>query len=145
MRVVGSMNAGKKDRFLVMRFFPQFLIAAIPAFFRYPKMILARFGKIFFERGIPLDLPKEVSILRSIGVSTFERGNGVAPALLDTLEQMALRKGAVYVYLTTDQNNNARAQNFYRRQGYVVVKCFQQDGCRVMLLMRKLLREVEIE
>lgn len=139
---VGALSSGQKDRWLALRFLPQFLLAALPAIFRRPRMIVTRLASRFFETGSSLDLPKDAALLRSIGVLSSERGGGAAGGLLEAFEQIALRQGATHVYLTTDQDNNERAQKFYKRSGYSLAECFQQDGQRSMWLMSKLLRGV---
>jgi GNAT superfamily N-acetyltransferase len=139
---VGALSNGQKDRWLALRFMPHFLWAALPAIFLCPRKIVTRLSSRFFETGSSFDVPNDASVLRSIGVLTSERGGGAASGLLGAFEQMALRQGAAHVYLTTDQDNNERAQNFYKRQGYSFVECFQQDGQRPMWLMSKLLKGV---
>lgn len=139
---VGAMRSGQKDRWLALRFMPHFLWAALPASFRCPRKIATRLLSRFFETGTSFDLPNDAAVLRSIGVLTSERGGGAASGLLRVFEQMAVRKGAAHVYLTTDQEHNERAQNFYKRHGYVFAECFYQDRQRPMWLMSKLLRGV---
>lgn len=139
---VGALSKGQKDRWLALRFMPQFLWAALPAIFRRPQMIVTRLAARFFETGSSFNVPKDAAVLRSIGVLPSERGSGAAGGLLGAFEQMALRQGAAHVYLTTDQDSNERAQNFYKRHGYRVAERFQQDGQRPMWLMSKLLRGV---
>jgi GNAT superfamily N-acetyltransferase len=142
---VGALSSGQKDRWLALRFMPQFLWAALPEIFRRPRTIVTRLGARFFETGASFVVPNNAALLRSIGVLTSERGGGAAGGLLGAFEQMALREGATHVYLTTDQDNNERAQKFYKRHGYSVAECFQQDGQRPMLLMSKLLMGVVYE
>ena len=137
---VGALSSGKKDRWLALRFLPQFLVAALPAILRRPRMIVGRLAARFFETGSSFYVPNDIAVLRSIGVLTSERGVGAAAALLDAFEQMALRHSANHVYLTTDQDNNERAQNFYKRHGYGVAERFLQDGQRWMWLMTKNLK-----
>ncbi len=139
---VGALSHGQKDRWLALRYMPQFLWAALPAIFRRPRTIVTRLAARFFETGASFDVPNNSALLRSIGVLTSERGGGAAGGLLGAFEQVALRQGAMHVYLTTDQDNNVRAQKFYKRHGYSVAECFQQDGQRPMWLMSKLLRGV---
>ena len=138
---VGSLSSEKKDRWLALRYLPQFLVAAMPAILRRPRLIIGRLAARFFETGMSFRIPCDAAVLRSIGVLTSERGGGAASALLDAFEQIALQRGANHAYLTTDQDNNDRAQKFYKRQGYDLVECFQQDGRRWMWLMKKSLRE----
>ena len=139
---VGALSSGLKDRWLALRFMPQFLWAALPAIFRRPRTIVTRLGARFFGTGASFHVPNDAALLRSIGVLTSERGGGAAGGLLGSFELMALRQGATHVYLTTDQVNNERAQNFYKRHGYSVAECFQQDGQRPMWLMSKLLKGI---
>jgi ribosomal protein S18 acetylase RimI-like enzyme len=85
-------------------------------------------------------MPTDAAMLRSIGVLISERGSGAAFALLEAFERIAYERGSKQVYLTTDGNDNERAQNFYKRHGYLLVKSFQQDKKRLMWLMSKTLR-----
>jgi GNAT superfamily N-acetyltransferase len=139
---VGALSSGQKDRWLALRFMPQFLWAALPAIFRRPRTIVTRLAARFFKTGASFDVPNHAALLRSIGVLTSERGGGAGDGLLAAFEHMAIRQGATHVYLTTDQDNNERAQKFYKRHGYIVAECFQQDGQRPMWLMLKLLKGV---
>lgn len=134
---VGGLSIGRKDRWLALRFMPHFFWAALPAIFRCPRKIVTRLFSRFFDSGSSFDVPNDAAVLRSIGVLTSERGGGAASGLLGAFEQMALRQGAAHVYLTTDQDHNERAQNFYKRHGYDVAQCFHQDGVRPMWLMSK--------
>lgn len=137
---VGALSSGPKDRWLALRFMPHFLWAALPAIVQRPYGIMKRLSSRFFETGSSFDVPQDAALLRSIGVLTSERGSGASGALLGAFEQMAVRLGARHVYLLTDHDNNERAQNFYKRHGYVVAERFHQDGQRPMWLMRKPLR-----
>ena len=137
---VGALSRGKKDRWLALRFLPQFLFAALPAILQHPRLIVGRLAARFFETGVPFSVPSDAAVLRSIGVVNSERGGMAATALLDAFEQMSLQQGASHIYLTTDQDNNERAQNFYKRHGYGVIDRFMQDGQRPMWLMSKLLK-----
>lgn len=134
---VGALSSGQKDRWLALRYMPHFLWAALPAIFQCPHKLVTRLSSRFFETGSSFDVPNDTAVLRSIGVLTSERGGGAAGRLLGAFEQMALRQGATHIYLTTDQDHNERAQNFYKRHGYGVEACFHQDGQRPMWLMSK--------
>lgn len=136
---VGALGCGKKDYWLAVRFLPQFLLAALPAIARRPRAILGRLGARFFEAGSTFRLPNNAVMLRSIGVLTSERGCTTASSVLGAFEKMALAQGATHIFLTTDLNNNDRAQSFYKRHGYCVIERFEQDGHRPMYLMSKYL------
>lgn len=142
---VGTLGAKKKDRWLALRYLPQFFVAALPAIFQRPFYLVRCLGVRFFESSSSLDMPTDAAMLRSIGVLISERGGGAAFALLEAFERIAYERGAKQVYLTTDGNDNERAQNFYKRHGYFVVKSFQQDSKRLMWLMSKNIRRVSNE
>jgi GNAT superfamily N-acetyltransferase len=132
---------GQKDRWLAARFLPQFLFAIIPAVLRQPVPVIKRLWTQFFDVSeSSLQVPLGSAVLRSIGVIPFLQGTGVASALLQAFEVLALNKGAGQVFLTTDELNNERAQRFYERGGYQFVTRFQQDSNRGMWLMSKKLK-----
>lgn len=133
---VGALQ-GHKDRRLAIQFFPQFLLAVVPAILLHPVPVVKRLWARFFDAGDPLQVPLDAAFLRSIGVLPFLRGSGAAASLLQAFEALALSKGAGHVFLTTDEMNNERAQRFYERGGYELVARFQQDRKRGMWLMSK--------
>lgn len=136
---VGSFQ-GQKDRWLAVRFLPQFLWAVVPAVLRHPVPVVKRLWARFFDAGESLQVPPGAAVLRSIGVLPFFRGAGAAASLLQAFEALALSKGAGQVFLTTDEVNNERAQRLYERGGYALVARFMQDGERGMWLMSKNLK-----
>jgi ribosomal protein S18 acetylase RimI-like enzyme len=136
---VGALQ-GQKNRWLAVRFLPQFLLAVVPAFLRSPVPVLKRLWARFYDTCDPLQVPSDGAVLRSIGVLPSLRGSGAAASLLQSFEVLALSKGAVQVFLTTDEMNNERAQRFYFRGDYRLVARFQQDGDRSMWLMAKNLK-----
>jgi GNAT superfamily N-acetyltransferase len=133
---VGAME-GQKDRWLAVRFLPQFLWAVVPAVLRHPVPVVKRLCARFFDAGESLQVPYGAAVLRSIGVLPSFQGVGAAASLLQAFEGLALEKGAGQVFLTTDEVNNERPQRFYERGGYELVARFQQDGERGMWLMSK--------
>ena len=136
---------GQKDRSLAIRFFPQFLVAVVPAVLRHPVTVVRRLCMRFLDEGESPAVPANAVVLRSIGVLPTKLGSGAAAELLKTFEALALIKGAQNVYLTTDELNNERAQRFYTRGGYAIVSRFQQGRKRWMWLMSKNLKEQACE
>lgn len=136
---VGALQ-GQKDRWLAVRFLPQFLWAVVPAVLRHPAPVVKRLWARFFDAGESLQVPPGAAILRSIGVLPSLRGTGSAASLLKTFEALALSKGAKQVFLTTDEVNNESAQRFYERGGYALVARFKQGEEREMWLMSKNLK-----
>lgn len=137
---VGSVH-GQTDRWLALRFFPQFLFAVFPVIVRDPIRLGKRLCARFFDVGDSPQFPDGAAILRSIGVLPSVRGTGAAASLLASFEASAVVNGAFQVFLTTDELNNYRALRFYERSGYRFVSCFQQDGYRGMWLMSKNLKD----
>ncbi len=136
---VGALE-GQKDRWLAVRFLPQFLWAVIPAVMRHPVPVVKRLWARFADAGERVQVPPGAAVLRSIGVLPSLRGAGAAASLLQAFEALALHKEAGQVFLTTDEMNNERAQRFYERGGYALVVRFKQDGERGMWLMSKNLK-----
>lgn len=134
---VGALQSGPRDRRLALQFLPKFIWAIIPALLRRPLWIIQRIWARFFETGGAPVVSSQAVMLRSIGVSPEAQGGGVAVALLSSFERLGLSLGSTEIALTTDVDNNERAQGFYRKQGYEVQAQFCQDGDRQMYLMTK--------
>jgi ribosomal protein S18 acetylase RimI-like enzyme len=137
---VGALH-GQNDRWLALRFLPQFLFAVFPAVVRDPIPLVKRLYARLFDASESPQFPDSAAVLRSIGVLPSARGTGAAASLLKTFEDSALVNGAFQVFLTTDELNNHRALRFYERSGYRFVSYFKQDGQRGMWLMSKNLKD----
>jgi GNAT superfamily N-acetyltransferase len=133
---VGGLR-GQKDRWLAVRFLPQFIGAVFPAVLRHPFKVAKRLWARFFDESESPLVPVDAAILRSIGVLPSIRGTGVAASLLQAFEALALSKRAGHVFLTTDEINNERALRFYQKNNYTLDTRFKQDGERRMCLMSK--------
>jgi ribosomal protein S18 acetylase RimI-like enzyme len=133
---VGTFK-GQNDRWLALRFLPQFIVAIFPAVLRNPLPVVKRLLVRFFSAGELLLLPSNATVLRSIGVLPTTRGSGAAASLMQAFEALAIIKGSKLVFLTTDEMNNERAQRFYERCGYQRVVLFEQYDVRRMWVMSK--------
>ena len=89
------------------------------------------------------EVPRGSAVLRSIGVSRSARESGAADALLRAFEGDASARGACRLCLTTNEDDNQRAQRFYAKHGYETVARFQQSESRRMWLMLKCLGAAE--
>lgn len=136
---VGALQQGNQDRRLAWRFLPQFVWAVLPALLRRPGLVVNRLAARFFEVGESPDFPQDAVVLRSIGVLPSARGGDASVSLLTAFEVAAKNRSATRVCLTTDAENNERAQKFYQRQGYEVTAQFRQDSHRSMWMMTKCL------
>ena len=134
---VGTLSSQTRDRWLALRFLPEFVVVVIPAMLGRPRKVGVRLARRFFETDDMPEMPEGSAVLRSIGVSGLARGSGAADALLRAFEQDASARGACRLCLTTNEDGNQRAQKFYARHGYQLVARFQQSGSRRMWLMSK--------
>lgn len=140
---VGTLTSQTRDRWLALRFLPEFMVAAIPAMLARPRQVGVRLAQRFFETDEMPEMPKGSAVLRSIGVLGSARGAGAADALLRAFEGDASARGACRLCLTTNEDDNQRAQRFYAKHGYEMVTRFHQSGSRRMWLMSKRLDAVD--
>lgn len=136
---VGAMQSENNDRKMALRMLPQFIWAVLPALFSHPIVVFKKLTARFFQTGEAPFIPSDVAVLRSIGVQPVARGGGLASSLLVSFEEVSKKRGAKQVYLTTDADNNERAQRFYEKNGYVFVEAYRQDSDRQMWSMSKVL------
>ncbi len=109
-----------------------FLWHALPALMRNPSLVLRKLYSALFYRG---DKPAELqggALLSSIGVLPDDAGKSLGTLLLNAFEEAAWSQQAQFVYLTTDQHDNERANRFYIKNGYRIESSFQ-NGPRPML------------
>lgn len=134
---VGVLQSAGKDKKLALRFLPHFIWAVIPAFVRNPFKVTSRIASQLLTDGGQPPMPSGSAVLRSIGVLPENKGKGIANKLLDAFEQLAKKKNAISVALTTDARNNERAIGFYLKNGYQIREKFIQNETREMLLLVK--------
>lgn len=134
---VGLMKSAKTDRALAVKFLPRFVFPIIGAMIRNPVVVFRRFIGKMLDRSDAYDTPEGTVMLRSIGVMPNFQGTGVARKLIETFEKFAKTRGACFIALTTDADDNERAIGFYSRQGFKIEKKFKQNESREMLLLIK--------
>jgi len=139
---VGALQRGSNDKLIGLRYAPQFLFAVLPTVFSSPRFVITRLARRFFNSKSTFKIPDDSALLRSIAVAPTAQSSGSASSLLLFFENLAWGKGAKSVCLTTDRDNNDRAQRFYSRHGYVVIARFLQDGSRWMFMMSKNLKDM---
>jgi ribosomal protein S18 acetylase RimI-like enzyme len=108
-----------------------FAFSAIPSLLRNPAPVARRLLAALTYRG---EAPAAVSgaLVSTICVAPEGRGAGVAATLLERFCDEAGRRGARYVYLTTDRDANAGVNAFYTRAGFRLESDIRRDGGRVM-------------
>jgi ribosomal protein S18 acetylase RimI-like enzyme len=108
-----------------------FAFAAIPGLLSNPGPVARRLLAALTYRG---EAPAAVSgaLVSTICVAPEGRGGGIAVRLLEAFCDEARRRGARYVYLTTDREQNAGVNAFYTRAGFTLESEIRRDGGRVM-------------
>jgi len=110
-----------------------FLISAIPAVLRTPRVVLRKlYMAIFYSGDRPVEF-SEGALLSSIGVMPSAVGKEIGSELLECFEMEVFSRGARFVYLTTDELGNDRVNAFYHKCGYYKESRFMQDGRRPMV------------
>jgi ribosomal protein S18 acetylase RimI-like enzyme len=108
-----------------------FAFSAIPGLLRRPGPVARRLLAALTYRG---EAPAAVSgaLVSTVCVAPAGRGSGIAVRLLEAFCDEARRRGARYVYLTTDRDENAGVNAFYTRAGFRLESEIRRDGGRVM-------------
>lgn len=107
---------------------------ALPAVVRSPRLIVRAFHNMRrvdaaashpFSTKIPAELA-------SVGVLPDVSGKGVGRGLVMAFLDQARERGADYVYLTTDHENNERVNSFYQGLGFNLARTFTATKGRLM-------------
>lgn len=114
-----------------------FVLKAIPSILRNPLPVCRKLLYAVRYRGEAPAEKTSGALLSSIGVASMHQGSGLAAALVSAFEEKASAHGASFVYLTTDVEQNDRVNAFYRKNGYLPVCHFYQDGRREMYRYEK--------
>jgi ribosomal protein S18 acetylase RimI-like enzyme len=116
--VVGTTEPADFFKRLVLRRWHAFLYAGLFRLMRHPVSVSQRFAAALFFRG---DLPTVIAnatLLSSLAVRPFAQGKGIGLALVEKFCVEAVARGSSYVYLLTDEDDNHRANCFYRKCGF---------------------------
>lgn len=84
--------------------------------------------------------PKEGGWLLSICTNPYFRGSGISQDCLRAFENLCLEKSIFHLWLTTDTEENDRANSFYKKMNYDLVSNFSNDSKRSMNLYTKKLK-----
>ena len=95
-----------------------FFIAFRLLFFR--PLAIARLYKNLVKKGALIKDKGHYAELLSIAVDTSCQGEGIGKKLLSELEKIVIERGGDCLSLTTDCEDNAKAQGFYTSIGYKV-------------------------
>lgn len=134
--VTGFVNPKGFYRKLLKSDWFRFGMASVPALVRKPLIALRLLRALWKSAGAPQGAAAELS---SLAVSPGEQGKGAGQTLVAAFLREAERKGASYAYLTTDALENARANEFYRQQGFELARTYVTTEKRQMFEYRYLL------
>lgn len=110
-----------------------FLMWALPALLRHPAVVIQKLLSAIFYRGDEPAALEAGALLSSIGVRPDVVGKSVGKKLLNYFENEAFSRGVDFIYLTTDEADNDRVNQFYKNNGYLVESTFRQGASRAML------------
>jgi ribosomal protein S18 acetylase RimI-like enzyme len=108
--------------------------AAVRAVLRAPNLLPRVFGDMrrVSRSAEPSSPPGLRAELASIGVPPAASGKGLGRMLAEAFVQRARARGAEYVYLTTDAENNDKVNAFYCRMRFTRSRTFLGPGGRLM-------------
>lgn len=113
----------------------QFALAAFKPFLKKPA-ILPRLLRALVYRGDYPPLGTDGALLASICVDPLFQNKGVGQNLLAAFEKEVFRRGATFIYLVTERNNQ-KVRNFYEKLGWSVTERFTTREGRNMVVYCK--------
>lgn len=128
--VAGSLESAGLYRRLLQQRWWRFGIAAAGAAMRRPRIVprlLRAFAKPREKEG-----REDIALLMSVAVDPQAEGRRVGTALVDAFRQEAMARGAKAVVLTTDRDDNERANRFYQARGFRLARSFVTPEGRAM-------------
>ena len=130
---VGTSQPNGFFRQLFLRGWWRFLLASVEALARNPFYVGQRLARGVLYRGdSPAQLRGRGTLLSSIAVLPEFSGHGTGNRLLHVFVEEAFQRGAEFVYLTTDHENNESVNEFYTRAGFVCESTLLKPGGRKM-------------
>jgi ribosomal protein S18 acetylase RimI-like enzyme len=117
-------------KYLLKKKLPQFAWYATGAFFRNPK-VLFRLLRAFTYSDESKRTESYVE-LSSIGVSPDVKHMGIGSLLIKKLFDITNAEQFEYIKLETDRDNNAVANNFYQKNGFILDHSYETPEGRRM-------------
>lgn len=113
----------------------QFALAALKPFLKKPA-ILPRLLRALIYRGDYPSLGTDGALLASICVDPLFQNKGVGQNLLAAFEKEVFRRGAAFIYLIAERDNQ-KVRNFYEKSGWAAMEQFTTKEGRNMLVYCK--------
>ncbi|MCX7974147.1 MAG: GNAT family N-acetyltransferase [Candidatus Aminicenantes bacterium] len=142
-QVVGFV-AGVTDQksfynYLIRKHKWSFAISAIPAVLKKPS-IIPRLIRALKKPREAEDYSSGV-LLMSIGVDPKFQGRKIGEILINEFCRELIKRGCKDFCLTTDRDNNEKANNFYKKTGFKLIRTFKTPEGRAMNEYLKILEE----
>lgn len=130
--VVGTTQpSGFFSQLLKQRWF-EFCLASLWPLLRRPSLVLVKIWSALFYRGESLPDQPNAALLSSLGVQPTAQGQQIGQQLVKAFLAHAHAVGAPAVYLTTDQINNIKANQFYTRLGFQLAGTCKRPHGRIL-------------
>lgn len=113
---VGIVNLGEYNEHLIRHHSLRLAIAALPRFILHPSLLVRALWSVTRPKAEE-EKPQEASIT-SIAVSSRRQRRGLGKLLLAELVQRMQERGVEQITLSTDMENNERANAFYASSGF---------------------------
>lgn len=117
---------------LFRRYWLSFVLASVWPLLRNPNLVLIKLWSALFYRGETLLDQPDAALLSSLGVLPQVQGRQLGQHLVNAFLVHAQTRGAPAVYLTTDQSNNTKANQFYIKLGFVLVGTCKRPHGRIL-------------
>ena len=130
--VVGTTQPqGFFSQLLKQRWFA-FGLASLWPLLRRPNLVLAKLWSALFYRGESLPDQPNATLLSSLGVKPAQQGQRIGQQLVNAFLEHAQTAGAPAFYLTTDQSDNAKANQFYTKLGFELAGTCKRPHGRIL-------------
>lgn len=117
---------------LARRHFLPFAAASLRPLLRRPQILPRLLRALLYKGDAPSSI-KGGALLASVCVNPDCQGKGTGSRLLAAFESEMWRRGAGFIYLTTDFANNTSTKVFYEKSGWTIESEFTTPEGRPML------------
>ena len=109
-----------------------FGFASLWPLLRRPGLVFAKLWSALFYRGESLPDQPSAALLSSLGVKPSQQGQRIGQQLVSAFLDHAQTAGAPAVYLTTDQSDNIKANQFYTKLGFELAGTCKRPHGRIL-------------
>lgn len=109
-----------------------FAMASLWPLLKRPGLVFVKLWSALFYRGESLPDQPNAALLSSLGVKPTAQGQQIGQQLVSAFLAHAQTAGATAVYLTTDQSDNAKANQFYTKLGFRLAGTCKRPHGRIL-------------